>query len=73
MLDFSFDDLSFDVGEGQHVASVFPNPASKNQVANREQEIRVRTIANRMNLRVLLIPVASQTIPTVIAMETCHP
>ncbi len=29
--DLSFDVESFDIGEGQHVASVFPNPASKVQ------------------------------------------
>lgn len=29
--DFSIDLPSFEIGEGQHVASTFPNPASKNQ------------------------------------------
>lgn len=29
--DFSFDVESFEIGEGQHVASVFPNPASRTQ------------------------------------------
>ncbi len=31
MSDFSIDLPSFEAGEGQHVASTFPNPASKNQ------------------------------------------
>lgn len=29
--DFSFDVESFEIGKGQHLASAFPNPASKNQ------------------------------------------
>ena len=41
--DFSFDVQSFDVGEGQHIASVFPNPASRNQTLqfNTQQEGKV--------------------------------
>lgn len=41
--DFSFDIESFEVGEGEHLASVFPNPASKNQTLefNTQQDGKV--------------------------------
>ena len=41
--DFSFDIESFEVGEGQHVAAVFPNPANRNQTLefNTQQDGKV--------------------------------